>query len=184
MSWEFCDVSGKRSVFELQVRFREKQWLLVSVLECLGLLVIVGECWRWEHSGSVCVGVSWLFRGCCEWKDDYEWILMDFDGFCWILLARERLSGFWVVWEWIGSDSTWFVILVIFHVLRVWTCWFVLIRGPCQKDDDCFTQKSLQHQHFPRGPPPQYYAGRTQVHFTVKDGTWYILCRVAVSHQL
>lgn len=31
-------------------------------------------------------------------------------------------------------------------------------------------RESLQHQHFPRGPPPQYYAGRTKLNFTVRMG--------------
>ena len=29
---------------------------------------------------------------------------------------------------------------------------------------------SLQHRHFPCGPPPQYYTGCTQLNFAVRKG--------------
>ncbi len=31
-------------------------------------------------------------------------------------------------------------------------------------------KESLQHRHFPCGPPPQYYTGCTQLNFTVRMG--------------
>ncbi len=37
--------------------------------------------------------------------------------------------------------------------------------------------KGLQHHHFPRGPPPQYYDGRNQLVFTVRMGRgifWFV----------
>ena len=39
-----------------------------------------------------------------------------------------------------------------------------------KKRHSILKMKSLQHQHFPRGPPPQYYTGRTQLNFTVRMG--------------
>ena len=42
------------------------------------------------------------------------------------------------------------------------------IRTPSSFSDG--KKKSLQHQHFPCGPPPQYYTGCTPLNFTVRMG--------------